>query len=194
MCKRAALTVLLILITGSLFAADEAAKLATADQAVIDRVIASSLSDAHRARDAYTAAVNKAQEKGVKDLERVKADAMRSANLPLANAADAKIKSLKDGALFEMMGEKSKPPKLQDTLKSIAGTWKHTDGTNNTVVINADATCKFNSKLKGKVIEAGGAIVLIWENEVVYIFLNCSPDKIELINNGNKRSDLERVR
>ena len=94
------LTISLLTISFA-FAADEATKLHAADQSLIDKALDSNLTNASKAYAAYLAEVAKAQDKTIKELEAVKAAAMKRGNLALANAADAQIKSVKDGALAE---------------------------------------------------------------------------------------------
>lgn len=94
-------TTLLTLFAVLAFAADEAPKLSAADQLLIDKALDSNLQAASKAYAAYLAEIVKAQEKTIKDLEAVKAAAMKKGNLALANAADGEIKKVKDGALAE---------------------------------------------------------------------------------------------
>lgn len=106
----------LILLVGVVFAADEVPKLLSADQAVLDKAVDANLTEANKTYIAYQAAIAKAQDQVVKALEKVKTDAMKKGNLPLANAADARIKEVKDGSLLLRATEPVKGDLLGDAV------------------------------------------------------------------------------
>lgn len=98
----------LLLFAVCVFAADDAAKLPAADQAALEKALDANLAAATRSYAAFLTEVAKAQEKTIKELETLKQAAMKKGNLALANAADAQIKSVKDGLLTERTIDLSK--------------------------------------------------------------------------------------
>jgi hypothetical protein len=99
---------MLKILTISLFAVALWAGEAELDRSPIDKVLDSNLVSANKAFSAYQAEVAKAMDKTVKDLEKLKADAMKKGNLPLANAVDAEITKVKEGSLAERVEVKAK--------------------------------------------------------------------------------------
>lgn len=118
--------ILILLLFGSAFSVDEVPKLSPSDQAMLDKAVDTSLLEPSKVYDQYLAALGKAQEKAVKDLEKVKVDAMKKANLPLANAADAKIDEIKKGLLGDKIVTKSGEGLMGEKINiraTILGKW-----------------------------------------------------------------------
>lgn len=80
----------------------------------IEKIIAPALADALKGYEVYQDALAKASDKAVKELDRLKLEAMKKGDLPLAVAVDAQIKALKDGALGDRIAMK---PKEKDREK-----------------------------------------------------------------------------
>lgn len=110
----------------------------------IEKAIASALSDATKSYGAYQEILAKATDRAVKDLEKLKSEAMKKGDLPLAVAVDAHIKELKEGALGDRVAEKAREKEkdsgdlLGDAIKKksgvaidpkdpLIGRWKNTD-------------------------------------------------------------------
>jgi hypothetical protein len=91
----------LLILAGMAFGADSDAPAALSPdvQAAVDKDINQSLSPAFKAYSAYQAALAKAQDKVVKDLEKMKVDATKKGDLDTANALVAKIAEIKSGSL-----------------------------------------------------------------------------------------------
>lgn len=164
---------ILILVTGMAYGAEEAPKLSQADQSAIDKAIESSLAEPQKAYQAYQAALVKAQDKAIKDLEKLKAGAMKGNNLPLAVAIDGKIAEVKKGALGGVIVERAEKSgdllggdeKKVDVAKAIAGKWKSSN--RGTVwTLNSNGTFSTTSKGDTGVLEfkKDGSIVATCTN------------------------------
>lgn len=92
------LKILAIAILAPLAFAAEEAKEAKPNPA-IDKAIAPAMAEATKGYGVYQEALAKASDKAVKELEKLKAEAMKRGDLSLAVAVDAQIKDLKEGAL-----------------------------------------------------------------------------------------------
>jgi hypothetical protein len=80
-------------------AAGEPPVLSAADQAVLDKAVEAGLVETTKAYAAYEEATAKAAERTVKALERIRSEAMRKGNLPLANTAEATLTQVRGGTL-----------------------------------------------------------------------------------------------
>ena len=108
-----------LLLAGAVYASEDAPKLPPLDQAAIDKAIDANLTEANKAYAAYQTAVAKAQDQVVKALEKLKADAMKKGNLPLAIAADSKIKEVRGGSLEQQVTDNSRDDLLGDSAKRV---------------------------------------------------------------------------
>jgi hypothetical protein len=95
---------------------------------VVEKAVSAALADGQKAYEAYRAALAKASEKAIKDLERAKADAMKRGDLPSANELDGKIKELREGGLESIISKRQKTDDLLGenaalTPKLILGSW-----------------------------------------------------------------------
>lgn len=97
------LTVLAILTTLG-FAADASSE---KSNTAIEKALAPAIADASKGYAVYQDVLAKAADRAVKELEKLKADAMKKNDLPLAVAVDAQIKSVKEGALAALVAAKS---------------------------------------------------------------------------------------
>lgn len=97
---------MLILVVVACFAVDD--QVSKESQTAIDRSIEGNLNKAYKSYDAYLKELEIAKIVVVKDLEKMKAEAMKKGDLAHANIVEAKIKEVKDGALGDRIVERSK--------------------------------------------------------------------------------------
>lgn len=192
---------MLILVTGMAYSADEA-KLAASDQAAIDKAIEASLSEPSKAYQAYQTALTKASEKAIKDLEKLKANAMKGNNLPLAVAIDGKIAEVKKGALGGVIVEKAEKAgdllgggEKVDVAKAIVGEWKGSTAkfkSGLSITINKDKTASWNNGVgSGTWVEKNKVITVTWKTGYVYT-IELSGNKINFkeTNRVGEQSDI----
>lgn len=194
---------MLILVTGMAYSADEA-KLAASDQAAIDKAIEASLAEPSKAYQAYQAALTKASDKAIKDLEKLKAGAMKGNNLPLAVAIDGKIAEVKKNGLGSVIVEKAEKAgdllgnekeKVVDVAKAIVGEWKGTTAkfkSGLSITINKDKTASWNNGVgSGTWAEKNKVITVTWKTGYVYT-IELSGNKINFkeTNRVGEQSDI----
>ena len=123
---------ILVLLATLAFAAEEAKPIPA-----IEKAIAPAMAEASKGYGVYQDILAKATVKAVKELEKLKTDAMKKGDLTLAVAVDAQIKAFKDGALGDRVAEKSKDeedllsnkaePSKPDSKAPIIGKWQRVD-------------------------------------------------------------------
>jgi len=114
--------VLAVTMSSALFSEDaDPGKLSDADQALIDKTVDGNLAKPLKLYQAYQKGLDDAATKTLKDLDKVKGDAMKKGNLPLAIAVDAKEKEIKNGLLSGAIIEKNKDAEKQQTLATESG-------------------------------------------------------------------------
>lgn len=131
MLKSLALALLATLV----FSAEEAKEVKP--NPAIEKAIAPALAEASKGYEAYQNALAKATDKAVKELDKLKVEAMKKGDLPLAVAVDAQIKAFKEGALGDRVAEKAKDaedllsnkaePSKPDSKSPIIGKWQRVD-------------------------------------------------------------------
>lgn len=198
------LSLALIALIAHADAADAAPALPPGDQAALDKVVDGDIAKPLKAYAAYLQAIDDASAKMVKDLEKLKTEAMKAGNLPLANAVDAEEKTIKGGGLpgivawddlklnnTDMLGN------VQDLKTLVVGAWTMTVNASitGTITFNNDGSVTF-LVIHGKyVIDAGkGTITITWDDGNVLIINSIQPDKMAgTAGNGSMTCDLVRI-
>lgn len=104
-----------------------------ASNPAIDKAIIPAYNEASKAYKSYQIALLKANDSAIKNLEKVKSDAMKKNDLKTAVAVENRIKELKEGWLDKLVVEESKKGLLGDSdislTKVVIGKWKMFSGT-----------------------------------------------------------------
>jgi hypothetical protein len=183
-----------ILCVALAVAGEAASKVPPATQAAIDKSIDSNLVAANKAYSAFQVELMKAQDKIVKDLEKLKADALKKADLASANAIDAEIQSVKEkGKLGERVASGDKADLLGDAkvdlAKAIVGKWKYAlKASAGVLIIDAKGNVTHPQGFIGKIQTIDDKTEIIWSNNTkwdvamkdsaIYISDNASESKL----------------
>jgi hypothetical protein len=168
---------ILLAFSSIIIAADPAPALPPGDQAALDKVVDGDLAKPLKAYAAYLQALDDAGAKMVKDLEKLKTEAMKSGNLPLANAVDAEEKTVKGGGLPQIvawtdlkMNNTDMLGNVQDIRTLVVGAWTLTTniGITGTITFANDGSVTFMVTHGKYVIDAGkGTITITWDDNSV---------------------------
>jgi hypothetical protein len=162
-------SMLLLLVFSLVCFGAEEIKLSPSDQLKVDKAIDGSLADARKSYDAYLSVLGKAQERAIKELDALKVDGMKKGNLPLANAAEAKIKEIKDGSLKDRITEKLKtdsPSEKQDLSIVVLGEWGGRKDMKDNYTFNSDGSISWGKPeghYKGTWKISKSKLVLTWK-------------------------------